>query len=134
MLLFAGIGLAYFGLKTPSGPPMTEEQAASGAELILGKWEGCNERGRKEGLEFTAEGVARIRWDGRGSLTGRYRLGDQDSIEVSFGLMYKFRARFAVTANQLVLTIPDDDKVKETVYQRVPDWSFRTDANGGSKE
>jgi hypothetical protein len=111
---------------------MTPEQAAGGGELVLGKWEGRNERGRKEGLEFNAQGVARIGWDGRGSLTGQYRLGDQDTIEVSFGSVYKFQARFAVTANQLVLTIPDDDKAKETVYQRVQDWSFRTDASGGS--
>jgi hypothetical protein len=100
-------------------------------QLVLGKWEGRNEKGEKEGVEFVAEGVFRICWEGMDPLPGRYRFIDQNSVEIAFNLFYKFRAKLTVTAGQLVLTITDKGMTSEKVYRRVEEFSF---AKGGTAE
>jgi hypothetical protein len=100
-------------------------------QLVLGKWEGRNDKGEKEGVEFTGEGVFQFRWEGMGPLPGRYRFIDQDSVEIAFSLFYKFRARVAVTAGQLVLTVTDKGVTTDKVYRRVEEFSF---AKGGTAE
>ena len=99
--------------------------------LVLGKWEGRNEKGEKEGVEFAAEGVFRITWQGMDALPGRYRFIDPSSVEIVFNLFYKLKAKITVTAGELVLTVTDKGVTTEKGYRRVEEFSF---AKGGTAE
>jgi hypothetical protein len=101
------------------------DREAASRHLIRGKWEGRNEKGEKEGIEFAADGVFRITWEGMSVLPGRYRFLDEGSIEIAFTIFKKLRAKVVtVTAEELVLTITDKNEIREKTYRHVEKFSF----------
>jgi hypothetical protein len=101
------------------------DREAASRHLIRGKWEGRNEKGEKEGIEFAADGVFRITWEGMSVLPGRYRFLDESSIEIAFTIFKKLQAKVVtVTAEELVLTITDKNEIREKTYRRVEEFSF----------
>jgi peptidoglycan/LPS O-acetylase OafA/YrhL len=105
--------------------------AARPGGLVLGKWEGVNEHGKKEGIEFTGDGTFRISWEGTSVLAGRYRLVEETTLEVDFNVLYRFKARVAVTPDVLTLTVFEKKETKERSYRRVERFSFAGDEPAG---
>lgn len=101
------------------------DRKAASRHLIRGKWEGRNEKGEKEGIEFAADGVFRITWEGMSVLPGRYQFLDESSIEIAFTIFKKLQAKVVtVTAEELVLTITDKNEIREKTYRHVEEFSF----------
>jgi hypothetical protein len=105
--------------------PGVGDREATSRHLIGGKWKGRNEKGEKEGIEFAADGVFRITWEGMSVLPGRYRFLDERSIEIAFTIFKKLQANVVtVTAEELVLTITDENEIREKTYRHVEEFSF----------
>jgi hypothetical protein len=107
----------------PAHPP-PRGPAAGDRNLIVGKWEGVNARGKKQGVEFMEDGQVQMSWVGLSTPRGRYRLVDGHTIEVDVGLLYSFAGEYAVSQTDLVLRVSRPHDPEETHYKRVQEFSF----------
>jgi peptidoglycan/LPS O-acetylase OafA/YrhL len=108
----------------PATAPSGSRPAAGPRDLVLGRWEGENGQGKREGIEFLGDGTFRITWEGTTTLPGRYRFLDEGAVEVVFNPLYRFRARLVVTPETLVLAVTGKGQARETSYRRVEQFSF----------
>jgi hypothetical protein len=100
-------------------------------ELVVGRWEGRNARGKKEGVEFAAGGAFKIAWEGMDSLPGTYRFVGADEVEVTFNPLYHFRAKVTVEGDTLTLAVAGGGGQKVTTYRRVRQPGARAAGEGG---
>jgi peptidoglycan/LPS O-acetylase OafA/YrhL len=126
----------YYGHALPTGAALPAgahcPPANPTAEAILGRWEGRNERGMKEGFEFAPDGVVRVQWEKQPVLPGKYRFDTLDTVALRFSLLYAFKARVQVAGDKMILHPLEAEGGGDRVYRRVGAFSFTgAPAKGG---